>query len=52
MPAQAEDETLTTTASPKQTGSKMTKLVVLLTVVAAALFACHNYGDALSLDYL
>jgi uncharacterized membrane protein YdjX (TVP38/TMEM64 family) len=52
MPAPAEHETPSTEAAPKKTGSKMTKIVVLLTVVAAALFACHNYGDALSLNYL
>ena len=37
---------------PKLSGSKATKIVVLVMVAAAATFAYFNYGDALSLDYL
>jgi uncharacterized membrane protein YdjX (TVP38/TMEM64 family) len=38
--------------SEKKPGGSSTKVVVLLAVLAAAFFAYHNYGDALSLDYL
>ncbi|MFT5322793.1 MAG: putative membrane protein YdjX (TVP38/TMEM64 family) [Planctomycetaceae bacterium] len=49
-----ESENATTVVEPhaKKSGGNATKVVVLLAVVAAAFFAYHNYGDALSLDYL
>jgi uncharacterized membrane protein YdjX (TVP38/TMEM64 family) len=36
----------------KPSGGMVTKLIVLLVIGSAAFFAYHNYGDALSLDYL
>lgn len=52
MSTEVENGTSSPDAVPNKSGSKATKIIVLLAVVAAALFAYHNYGDALSLDYL
>jgi uncharacterized membrane protein YdjX (TVP38/TMEM64 family) len=52
MSAESEDATPVGETSEKKSGGNATKVVVLLAVVAAAFFAYHNYGDALSLDYL
>lgn len=52
MSTEPENGTPSPDAVPHKSGSKATKIIVLLAVVAVALFAYHNYGDALSLDYL
>jgi len=52
MSTESEDATPVVEPSEKKSGGNTTKVIVLLAVVAAAFFAYHNYGDALSLDYL
>lgn len=52
MPAEVGDGTSSADAVPNKSGGKVTKIVVLLVVVAAALFAYQQFGDALSLDNL
>lgn len=52
MSTEAEDGTPNAEAVPNSAGSKATKIVALLAIMGAALFAYQQFGDALSLDYL
>lgn len=52
MSTEAEDGTPNADAVPNSSGSKATKIVGLLVVVATALLAYQQFGDALSLNYL
>lgn len=52
MPIEPDDVTPVVEMLDKESGGNATKVIVLLAVVAAVFFAYHNYGDALSLDYL
>jgi len=52
MPIESEGTTSPADTPEKSSGGRITKLIVLLAVAAAAIGAYQQFGDALSLDYL